>query len=252
MGYKILLNLLSERFQGILGENLTGIYIHGSIAFGCFNRDKSDIDFIAVVENPLLQKTKLELLGVLEELSGSAPEKGFEMSAVLREYCRNFLYPTPYELHFSNAWRLEKYLKNPSFLSGAETDRDLAAHFTIIKSAGLILFGEPIENVFGNIPREHYLDSICLDIKNAEEDVLNNPISVILNLCRVYAYIKDGTALSKEQGGKWGIVSLPDRYRGLIAETLDDYKRGAGVSFGLGLRIDFCKYMLAEIFGAEN
>ena len=34
-------------------------------------------------------------------LNEEAPEKGFELSIVRREYCNPFAYPTPYELHFS-------------------------------------------------------------------------------------------------------------------------------------------------------
>lgn len=37
----------------ILGDNLTGIYLHGSAAMGGFNDWKSDIDFLVVVETEL-------------------------------------------------------------------------------------------------------------------------------------------------------------------------------------------------------
>ena len=41
-----------ERSQDILGDNLVGIYLHGSLAMGGFTPDKSDIDLIVVVNNP--------------------------------------------------------------------------------------------------------------------------------------------------------------------------------------------------------
>ena len=34
----------------VFGSKVTGIYLHGSLAMGCFRSDKSDIDFIVVVE----------------------------------------------------------------------------------------------------------------------------------------------------------------------------------------------------------
>ena len=248
---KILLKTISERYQDILEHNLIGIYIHGSIAFGCFDWDRSDIDFIVVVENTVPRSIKIELLSVLEELCEQAPEKGFEMSVVLKQYCKKFIYPTPYELHFSNDWRLKKYLENPLLLSNIETDNDLAAHFTVIKNVGLVLFGEPIEKIFGNVPKEDYLDSISLDIENAKEDVLNYPVYVILNLCRVYAYIKDGMVLSKEQGGRWGLNNLSHLYHNLIANILDNYTKGTAIISNQKLQINFCEYMLMEIINSN-
>ena len=43
-----ILEQLKAACTNILSANLTGIYLHGSLALGCFNWDKSDIDFIVV------------------------------------------------------------------------------------------------------------------------------------------------------------------------------------------------------------
>ena len=133
MDYNQLLAIISKRYSKILDRNLVSIYIHGSIAFQCFNWEKSDIDFIVVVNDVLSQQAKLDLLQVLEELRCQGPQKGFEMSVVIKSYCKDFKYPTPYELHFSNGW-LERYLQNPLLLcnNDVKSDYDLAAHFTVI------------------------------------------------------------------------------------------------------------------------
>ncbi len=39
--------------KNILYDNLIGIYLHGSLAMGCYNEKKSDIDLLVVVENDL-------------------------------------------------------------------------------------------------------------------------------------------------------------------------------------------------------
>ena len=46
----------------ILAENLLGIYVHGSLAFGCFHWEISDIDVLLVTEQPPLQAEKEALL----------------------------------------------------------------------------------------------------------------------------------------------------------------------------------------------
>lgn len=59
-------------------------------------------------------------------------------------------------------------------------------------------------------------NSILRDIKNAENDILNNPVYIILNLCRVCAYLKDNQILFKKQGTEWGLVHLNSDYHNLI------------------------------------
>lgn len=49
MLYQGILDEIVGQSKQIFGEELTGIYLHGSMVKGCFNPDKSDIDLIAVI-----------------------------------------------------------------------------------------------------------------------------------------------------------------------------------------------------------
>lgn len=249
MNYNTLLTIISAQYQKLLKENLVGIYIHGSIAFGCFNWDTSDIDFIVVVNTPVTQQLKLKLLEELEKLLINAPKKGFEMSVVLQDYCENFVYPTPYELHFSNSL-LQQYLENPLSLccDGFKMDCDLAAHFTVIRDNGIVVCGKAISNVFGVVPKNNYIDSICLDIKNAKEEISNNPTYIILNLCRVYVYLKEGLILSKKQAGYWALEKLPNQYCDLLTQALNNYCKNERITKSKKQMIDFSTYMLDYIY----
>ena len=135
MNEREILEKIKKAYSEILKENMVGIYVHGSIAFRCFNWDKSDIDFIVVAKRPLALSEKEALIRVILSLDPVCPPKGIEMSVVLAEVCRPFVYPTPYELHFSNAHK-QRYQEN---LSGyceklQGVDMDLAAHFTVIRA----------------------------------------------------------------------------------------------------------------------
>ena len=39
-----IMDSITNKFSEILGDNLIGIYLHGSVAFGCYNPLLSDID----------------------------------------------------------------------------------------------------------------------------------------------------------------------------------------------------------------
>lgn len=248
MRYEPLLAALSAQYQAILQDNLAGIYIHGSIAFGCFNWAKSDIDLIVVVHEPLTQHAKLALLQVLEDLRAEAPEKGFEMSVVLKRHCLDFQHPSPFELHFSEAWH-EAYLQNPLSLCAerVQTDPDLAAHFTVILHAGRVLYGEPIPDVFGPVPAACYLDSIWQDVENAQEDVRDAPMYIALNLCRVLAYVEEGLVLSKEEGGSWGMAHLPPAHAAFVGRMLDSYRSADAPIADESAAAALCDHMLRRI-----
>ncbi len=248
MLYQNILDEIVDKSKMIFKEDLTGIYLHGSLAMGCFNPSKSDIDLIIVIKNDITDIQKLQFMNHVVELNKIAPGKGIELSIVKKEYCTNFLYPTPFELHFSNA-HLQWFVDNPEDyihkMSG--TDKDLAAHFKIIKKYGVVLQGEEINDVFADVPRKEYIDSIWFDVEGAKEDILKEPVYMILNLCRVAAFLKNDLILSKKQGGEWALQNLPAQYHALISEALQSYMLGNEMDLDNLETQRFADYMLQMI-----
>ncbi|MDE7274293.1 MAG: DUF4111 domain-containing protein [Lachnospiraceae bacterium] len=209
----------------ILGENLVGIYLHGSAVMGCFNGQKSDLDFIIVIKDEFPDATKRAYMDMVVALNKQAPEKGIELSIVRENVCSPFVYPTPFELHFSIA-HLNWYQTSPGdYIEKMRgKDKDLAAHFTIIYHRGKVLYGKPVHEVFCEVSRENYFDSIWSDIEHAQTEILENPTYIILNLCRVLAWQRENLILSKSEGAQWGLTNIPEKYAGLIAGALADYE----------------------------
>ena len=102
-----------ERSKKILRDNLVGVYLHGSLVMGCFNPQKSDIDLIIVADEPLSDSDKRAYMDMVVGVNPCGPAKGIEMSIVLRRVCKPFVYPTPFELHFSSG-HLEWYRAHPN------------------------------------------------------------------------------------------------------------------------------------------
>lgn len=248
MTAKTLMKRVAKRFSDILGDSLTGVYVHGSLAFGCCNAG-SDIDFIAVTERPLSPDEKIQLITALAELSEYAPEKGFEMSVVLRSDCVNFIYPTPFQLHYSEAYREDVAKDISGFcekLNG--TDHDLAAHFTVLREVGYSVCGAELSEVFGEVPREYYLDSIMRDISGAAEDIEYNPVYYILNLCRVMGYLESGKVMSKKQGAMWAKKHLPPVLADMAATARECYLSGEPFPQDEDIPLGFfAEYMLDKI-----
>lgn len=230
-----------------LGENLVGVYLHGSAVMGCFQPKKSDLDFIVVVKEAMPDDVKKAFMEMVVALNAEGPAKGIEMSIVRREVCDPFIYPTPFELHFSVGC-LDWYLEDPEgFIQKMNgTDKDLAAHFTVIRSRGKCLSGTPIEEVFGEVPRETYVDSSWYDVEGALEEIAENTMYLTLNLARVLAYLREALVLSKQEGGEWGIRNLPEKYHGLLREALKEYQ-GGEPAYDMELAKEYAQFTLSEI-----
>ena len=243
-----LINEFVNRSKDILKENLVGIYLHGSLVMGCFNPEKSDIDLIIVVDDKMPDITKKAYMDMVVKLNSYAPAKGIEMSIVRKEVCDPFVYPTPFELHFS-AMHLKWYKDNPEdyILKMNGTDKDLAAHFTIIGKRGKCLLGLPKEDVFAVVPKADYMDSIWNDIVEAPEEITENTMYLTLNLVRVLAFAKDGLVLSKKEGGDWGLKNVPEEYHSLIEDALSEYGSSVVPQYDMELAVEYAEYMIQSI-----
>lgn len=238
----------AEKSKKLLQNNLVGVYLHGSAVMGCYNPTKSDIDLIVVVKDSMPNTIKKAFMDMVVELNAKGPAKGIEMSIVKQGVCKPFVYPTPFELHFSVA-HLEWYGKNPDdyILKMKGEDKDLAAHFTIITHRGKCICGAPIKDVFADVPVQDYVDSIWNDIADAEEDIADDPMYMILNLARVLAYLKDGLVLSKKEGGEWALNNLPGMYHSLIQDAMKEYADGVDITYETNLAKDYARYMVEQI-----
>ncbi len=243
--YKLITNKIVREYEKIIRSELTGIYLHGSCAMGCCSKN-SDIDLLVVVENPLPDAIYRELIDVILSLK-NLPAKGIEMSVVLKKYCADFVCPTPFELHYSDYYA-DKYKSDKSFLCGKSTDEDLACHFMVTKKRGICLTGQPIDEVFAEIPKKVYLDSVFYDIQDAQNQIESDTVYHVLNLCRTLAYIKDGKIMSKAEGGRWALKNIDKKYNALIKQAIREYtKCRQSAKYDNVLLKDFVEYMYRNI-----
>src|SRR5947209_4691694 len=81
----------------ILPEELQGAYLHGSLAMGCFNPERSDIDLLFVTQHRMPAETKRRL-AELTLCCSNAP-RPIESSFLRRQDMHPWQYPTPFDFH---------------------------------------------------------------------------------------------------------------------------------------------------------
>ena len=215
----VLLDKLSCAIQEILGGNLVGIYVHGSIAQKAFRWNASDVDFLIVVQSEPSDDTKRQLLDMTLRLSEIAPPKGLEWSIVTLADCLHVSHPVPFCLHYSIA-HMQRYLTSPEeYIQNMKgCDSDLAAYFAVVRQCGIVIYGKPIENVFGPVPKDFVMDSFRQNV--VDDDTPNG----ILNHCRYEAYRQEGVMLSKIDGAQWALKHLPPAMHDAIHNALKAYQ----------------------------
>ncbi|MBN1564386.1 MAG: DUF4111 domain-containing protein [Anaerolineae bacterium] len=225
------LRTLQTRYADILAANLVGIYVHGSLAMGCFNPASSDIDVLVVMKDVLSLATKKQLGQFHVALADQCPAE-IELSIITRHCLDNFVHPTPYEFHYSEMHKAA-YANQTADLTPGKTDYDLAAHCVITKRYGVALMGPPAPAIFPDVPAADYLDSIVRDAAWNFDNVMGGPdVGVclvpqyaVLNYCRVLAFIREGLITSKQTGAEWALRQLPEQHHAVICAALNRYQR---------------------------
>lgn len=213
--------------RAILGDDLVGVYLHGSLAMGCFNPTGSDIDLLAVTQSPPAEAAHRELALRLLDLSGSPSP--LEISVLREVDLLPWRFPTPFQFHFSEDWR-ERFnlaLGGGSLPIQPGEDADLAAHITILHQRGVVLLGPAVGQIFPNVPATDYLAAIWEhDTRSVRHWVADRPVYGVLNLCRVLTYLTDERITSKEEGGAWALSapSVPVTLRPVVTHALALYR----------------------------
>jgi streptomycin 3"-adenylyltransferase len=218
---------LTHHLATNLEDSLVGVYLHGSLALGCFNPLRSDVDLLVVSVDCIPLACKRQIVEHLLTLSGRP--QPIEVSFLARAHLRPWRYPTPFDLHYSEMWRSAcvRDLATRAWRSWdakVRCDHDLAAHMTIIHRRGVCIAGQPIQAVFPAVPREDYLDSVARDLRDGLDSTAADPVYAILNCCRTLAYLREERLFSKEEGGRWACAELPRRYHGTVTAALQAYR----------------------------
>jgi hypothetical protein len=213
-----------------VGDDLVGIYLHGSLAMGSFLPVGSDVNLLAVSERPMSLSTKWRVVQVLLRLSG-APSP-IEIWFFHRRQLRPWSHPTPFDLLFGEA-RRELY--ESDLASGgwkdwnrrAERDGNIARHVKLARERGVCLWGAPIDETLPDVPAEDYVASLLANLAWARGRPGVTLDDRLLNLARAWAYLETGAVMSKDESGAWALGELPARHASAVEAALAPYRGGA-------------------------
>ena len=200
------LEALTAEVVAVVGARLVGVYAHGSLLLGGYLPDRSDVDVVVVVEDPLTEAEQDDLAARLQEESLPCPAVGLELSLVTRASAAAPDARPAFELHVTTAPEDRKVVDG----HGHPGELDLVLHYAVCRRL------DP--DVFAEVPRPLVLNQLADELAWAAE---HNPTEyAVLNACRAWRYAVDGELVSKVDGGRWAEARLDDPELALVQAAL--------------------------------
>lgn len=187
----------------MLRDQLVGVYLHGSAAYGGFVPGHSDIDVLAVSSASLSEEQKRAIADGLSQDALPCPARELELSLVTLPTIREPPELPAFELHISTG-------DNPHWIDGAkrEGDADLVVHFAHVRDHGRAIAGPEPRDVFGPVARRSLMNALLLDARWAARKA---PLHYqVLNACRVSRFLEEGSLCSKIEGARWAAERTTD------------------------------------------
>lgn len=199
---------LEAQLRDLLGANLRGAYVYGSLAYGCYNPARSDVDVLVVTRRRMAPETRRALSSLLHALPAH-----LEISFLSHADLHPWRCPCPFDYHFSQDSELHD-----------GTGTYFASEIANARAHGVAVVGPPPVEILPVVPDSDFWDSLVRDIGWARERLEGVPVYAVLNCCRILAYAHERAILSKAEGGEWGMRELPPEFRPLAELALEAYR----------------------------
>jgi hypothetical protein len=211
-----LLRELAARLPAILGRNLVGVYVYGSLTQRAFDPRRSDVDCIVVTRREL-SAAQFRRLGVwLRRAAESNPWAArLQMTFLLRD---EVLTMDSKACHYQFG-----------VLKRGGSDGNPIIWLNVLES-GVVLYGPRPETfvpevtdeaLFEALVREvgYLREEISLKAESEWRDVPSYRAYAVLTLCRILYSFDRGGIVSKPRAARWALRHLPREWHALIRQA---------------------------------
>jgi hypothetical protein len=215
-----LLGVLLTSVQAALGDHFIGMYLHGSLASGDFDPQRSDIDFVVVTAGALPDA----LIPALAALHARLLDSGLSWATklegtyfpqqVLRRYApSDALYPSVNEARF--------------YMGGHGSDWVIQSH--ILREHGIVLAGPPPRSWIDPVAPDDLRLAMRALLREWWAPMLHDTARLrsaeyqayaILTMCRALYTLETGAVVSKPVAARWAQTALGARRAALIERAL--------------------------------
>lgn len=228
----------------VLGEEVRGIYLFGSVVLGGL-KPRSDLDFMAASTRRTTQAERRDLIRELLNVSGRP--RHLEATIVVEGEIKPWRYPARMDFQYGDWWRDE--FERGDLEPWDEINPDLATLIEMVRTAGTSLQGPPPGDIFEPVPRGDLLAATMDGIDPLLQDIDDDSCNVVLTLARMWSSVATQEIMSKDVAAVWALARLPQEHQRVLAEACAIYlgeKEPGSVDF-LARARQYADHVVAEI-----
>lgn len=204
--------------QEILSLDLQALYLHGSAVAGGL-RPHSDLDILAVVDAPLSDEQRQDLIAALLSISAPHPATPGGPRCIELVVCRladlqRNEHPAKVEFIYGE-WLRDAFKEG--YLSDAAADPEYTLLLAQPRQQAQLLWGRDVLADVPATPIEHIRQAMRDGVEPLYEGLRGDERNVLLTLARMWRTGVHGDFVTKEQAAEWAIPRLPAE----LAKTLE-------------------------------
>lgn len=218
---------IKQTLPKILNKNLVGIYIYGSLSYGSWGVNRSDVDLAVLTENDLSKTdlTKLKKWYQDYKLVASRWHYRSEIIFISQKKLKNITKPN---LQASKI--VGSKLKIKAILYGFPLE------LRNLREDGINLLGPSAKKVFPKVSKDLLKKSIIANFKDLNKtsfawvkiDIWNQQY-VVSQYCRMLSALEnDYQVISKKDAVKWALRNTPEKYSKMLKLTLENMEDFTG------------------------
>ena len=198
---------LNTHLPTVLGTELVGIYAYGSLVWGDFDPDISDIDTLVVLANDVHESVFAQLDAFHQTLEGAFPDWAGRI-----------------EIAYISVPALQTFKTQRSPISvispgepfnTKDAGLDWLINWYTIRAQSVVVYGPRVDTIIPNISQEEFRTAVRDQIGDWVDWVVHTRDSrpyqayAILTMCRALYAIETGLQTSKIQAAAWATVQHP-------------------------------------------
>ena len=237
------LHLLLSSVQTVLGNHFIGMYVHGSLASGDFDPQRSDIDFFVVTADELPD----EMLPALEAMHARVAASGLKWAAKLE----GSYIPQQALRRYDPSRARHPWLGVDGHFAVEQLGSDWVIQRHIIREQGIVVTGPAPQTLIDPVQPNDLRRAVLGILREWWSPPFPDPARfhsseyqayAILTMCRALYTLQYGTVVSKPVAARWAQKALGEPWAALIELALA-WRHDAQLD-KLNETLDFIRYTL--------
>lgn len=212
-----LLEIIVSEAEGILGEDVIGIYLYGSLVWGGFNRARSDIDLLVVLKTDVSDEQFQHLDQMHRGLSIKFPTWNDRIEIA---------YVSLYNLNHSKTAIGKIAVISPGEpFNIKNVGKEWLINYYLIQTKSIVLLGVDPKTIIEPISKEEFIANVKEQTIEWRDWIGQTKRSIgyqyyaVLTICRAFYVLNLGKQPSKYTAAKWMLKQFP-QWKELIERAL--------------------------------